>query len=157
MVKKENYKCGYSKCSFGGEVNVNEMVKHTNKNYHQSCLKEMLDKNEIRNLFYENINKTEPYANFTRILNRIVHELKIGSDFLLFALQYAIQNKYPLKHAAGLYYLINDDKAKDAFMKKNNREKIIKMKSEIVETESKKEISFSLNQEKQGWDCIFKE
>jgi hypothetical protein len=157
MKKFRIYKCNYTFCKHNKTVNSEEAIKHNSKYYHPECLRELSNKNLIRDLFYENINKTEIGAIFTKVINRIIHELNVPSDFLLFALKYAIYYKIALKHAMGLYYLINNDKIKKAYEKRKNKNIIKEIKKEQNETQqTEEEITFTIDTENKGWEEIIK-
>jgi hypothetical protein len=154
-VENKIYKCGYNQCKLGGEVTKDIAIKHGAKYYHEECLKEAQNKNEIRKLFFEYINPTEVATVLNRTINTLINTKNIPSDFLLYALKYVIKNKLILNHAGGLYYIINNDKIKDAYNKDSIRTKVEEIKKEVVNTNTSTEAQYKYNQEQQnGWDNI---
>lgn len=108
-------KCGYNKCLFDGEVTKEESIRVGNRYFHKDCLKQKQDKEEIRNLYLEKINPTEVVKVLNAVINKIIHDKRVDSDFLLYSLKYAIQHNYNLNTPMGLYYIINDKKIKESY------------------------------------------
>jgi len=61
------------------------------------------------------------------VIKNIVFTKGLGSDFLLFGLQYYIDHKLPLNYPQGLYYVIQNKQVLDAY----NKSKVKNMKSNI--------------------------
>lgn len=131
MNENKIYKCGYNQCKLGGKVTKEIAVKHGTKYYHSECLKEAQNKNEIRKLFFEQINPTEVATVLNRTINTIIDTKNVPSDFLLYALKYVINNKLILNHAGGLYYIINNDKIKNAYYKEKVGKEVKQIKTDI--------------------------
>jgi hypothetical protein len=154
-VENKIYKCGYNQCKLGGEVAKDIAVKHGAKYYHDDCLKEAQNKNEIRKLFFEHINPTEVATVLNRTINTIIDTKNVSSDFLLYALKYVIKNKLILNHAGGLYYVINNDKIKDSYNKESIKAKVEEIKKEAINTNNTNETQYKYNQETQNsWGNI---
>jgi hypothetical protein len=154
-IENKIYKCGYNQCKLGKEVTKDIAIKHGVKYYHKECLKEALNKNEIRKLFFEYINPTEVATVLNRTINNIIDIKNVSSDFLLYALKYVIKNKLILNHAGGLYYIINNDKIKESYNKELIKSKVEGIKKEAVNTDYSNETQYKFNQEQQnGWGNI---
>ncbi len=125
-------KCSYKQCKFGNEVDKEIAVKKGNRYYHKECLQEINNKEEIRRLFLENINQQEVVTSLNGVIKNLVDNKGISSEFLLFALRYVIKNKLQLNHAPGLFYIVNNEKIKQAYQKE---------KAELIAKEIKEEIN----------------
>lgn len=147
----KQYKCGYSRCSLGGKVNIDTMVTVGNKHYHPECYKEMNTRKQIIDIFYKRINKNE--VNYLReVVDDIIDNKGNSSEFLLYALCYAIRNKIGLHHTAGLYYIVKDDKIISSYKKmKDSQAQKIDMSN--VKTENETKFTANTNKDK-GWDSI---
>jgi len=155
IIENKIYKCGYNQCKLGGEVTKDIAIKHGAKYYHNECLKEALNKNEIRKLFFKHINPTEVATVLNRTINTLIDTKNVSSDFLLYALKYVIKNKLILNHAGGLYYIINNDKIKDSYNKELIKTKVEEIKKEVVSNNTNNETQYKFNQEQQnGWNNI---
>jgi hypothetical protein len=121
LFMNKEYKCTYTQCKLGNKVDKSMAVKKGTKYYHPECLKEAENKNMIRKLFLDNINETEVVAMLNRTINQIIDTKNISSDFLLYALNYVINNKLPLNHAGGLHYIINNQKIKESYEKEKSQ------------------------------------
>jgi len=149
---KTDYKCKYSKCPYGGVVSKDIAVKDGQNYYHPECFKEMNNRKQIIDIFYKYINKDEVGANLRRIVDLIIDSKKATSEFLLYALCYVIHHKIPLHHAAGLYYIINNDDIKQAYKKYKYKQM---PKVDISKTEKAKDVKFEVKQDKKNsWDKI---
>jgi hypothetical protein len=110
-------KCGYNHCLFDGEVDKEMAIKIGSRYYHKDCAKQKQDKEEIRKIYLEEVNSTEVVKVLNAVINNIIHIKKVDSGLLLYALKYAIQNKFTFHSPAGLYYIINNKNIKDNYYK----------------------------------------
>jgi len=152
-MEDKTYKCAYKQCKLGGKVNKSIAVKKGNRYYHSECLKEINNKEEIRELFLKHINPTEVISLLNRVINNIIENKKVSSDFLLFALKYVIKNKLSLNHATGMYYIINNNNIKKEYMKQKARE--INSKIKTTNVSANNEVKFTINIQTNSWDRIF--
>jgi hypothetical protein len=152
----KTFKCAYNQCKYNKEVNEDVAVKKGSRYYHLDCLKESQNKNEIRKLFLEKINATEVVSGLNRTINNIVDVKGISSEFLLYALRYVINNKLPLNHAAGLYYIINNSKIKDSYQKEKSKIVAKTINDNLIQDiKTEKEVSFKIKKDEDtGWDKI---
>jgi len=151
------FKCAYNQCKFNNEVSEEIAVKHKNRYYHVECLQEATNKNEVRQLFFEHINKTEVASSLNKTINMIIDEKNVASDLLLFAIKYVIRNKLPLNHASGLHYIINNTKMKEEYYKTKANELMKQTKNTTIENiKFQDEITFNSNVENNSWNKLFK-
>lgn len=127
--------CRYRNCLHENRVlGQDEGVMCGNLYYHTDCLKTKEEIKEIIVLFTERINPNPIYAQLQRVIDNIVFNKGIGSEFLLFGLRYYIDNKIPLNYPQGLYYVIQNKNMSESY----NKRKSTMMKSKIEIREEKK-------------------
>lgn len=123
-------KCSYSHCPHNHVISSDDYVTQNGKYYHRECRKELDTINEIKKVWYEQVdNDSKVFPHLTRTLNDIIYNKNISAEFVLFALK--DKAKY-IKHPGGLYYLIKDDRLKRKW------EQLVSMK--IVSSEEFKRI-----------------
>lgn len=134
MAKKKSsaaatVRCRYPKCSKLHESN--ELLKSeayspgTGRYYHPDCYHTMQTVNEIRDLFYKEINPMmtgQQIGMLVSTINNIVFGKHVDVDYLKFVVKYFINNKPgALKYPAGLHYVIQDKDAASAWEREKNR------------------------------------
>lgn len=128
-------KCRYSNCLHESrELNKEEAVKSNCFYYHSDCFKTKEDIKKIISLFRTHINPNPVYAQLQTVIKNIVFSRGLGSDFLLFGLEYYIEHKISLNYPQGLYYVVQNKNVIDAYRKA--RVKDIKKSIEITEETS---------------------
>lgn len=137
-------KCGYKYCKFDGEVSKKEGVKYKNRWHHKECAEERKNKEKIRKIYLEKIDKYANKAQLNKAIKQIIHDKKQNSSFVLFALNYAIENNIKLNNPFGLHWII-----KDKNIIKTYKEKILKKQEYEI-------INKILNQDEKGYETSFK-
>lgn len=118
MAKAKTYKCGFRHCQHEScEVSQDEAVKIKNRYYHEDCAEIYNNIEEIKRLYYEKISNTVVMPQLISVVNNIIFKKKVDSNYLLFALKYAINMKRKINYPQGLHYLIDDYKIKTAWQK----------------------------------------
>jgi hypothetical protein len=157
-MDNEIVKCGYKYCSHTNKDIVKSEAMQTGKStyYHLDCYKQNEEIKEIIDLFQKQIDPLVVFTQLRGVINNIVFDKCLGSEYLLFALKYAISNKINLKHAQGLHYIVGYKNIQDAYLKEKNKQQIEqKGRVEIIKTE---ELPFFFNPTKQkGFQDIIKE
>lgn len=135
------------------ELNKDDAIKVGNSYYHKSCYKTEQEIKEIIDLFVKNINPNPVFTTLRNVINQIVFQQNLGSEFLLFGLRYYIDHRIPLNYPQGLYYVIQNKTVQNEYAKKTRT--TVKTKVEIAENSNKK---FSYTPTKQvGFADIFGE
>jgi len=110
--------CKYKNCRHESrDIVEDEAVKSGDSYYHKDCSKEKDEIREIIDLFVKHVNPHPVYTQLQSIIKNIVITKNLGSNFLLFALKYYIQNKIPLNYPQGLYYVIQNKKVIESYSK----------------------------------------
>lgn len=106
-MAKKTVKCRYKYCRHdSNDIPREEAVQDGRSYFHPDCLKERNNKEEIVKLFLEKVNQNTPVPQLRKVINNIIHNKGINSDFLLFGLKYYISHKIKLNYPGGLYYVI---------------------------------------------------
>lgn len=141
MAKQNNTViCRFKHCVHESkEVAREDAVRVGNMYYHKDCARIKDNIALTMELFEKHINPNPVFVQLRAVINRIVFERNVDSDFLVFALKYYIENKIPLRYPQGLYYVVQNQEAKKAFDRKN-AEKFKNIKIDLTET--KEEVVF---------------
>lgn len=148
-------KCRYSRCSHSSkELPIEEAVLFGKGSYyHKDCFKQNDEIKQIIDTFKLYVDPMVVVMQLRSVINNIIFEKFIDSEYLLFAVKFAINNKINLKHAMGLHYIVGYKNIQEAYIK--SKKVTEPKKIEIIETE---ELPFYFNPTKQkGFQDIIKE
>lgn len=135
MAKTTMVKCRYTNCLHGSkELDKSEAVKSGTAYYHSDCLKTKEQMKQIEDLFIERVNPNVIISQLRSVIKNIAITRGLGSDFLLFGLQYYINHKITLNYPQGLYYVIQNKDVIAAYNKSKVKE--VKKTFEITEETS---------------------
>lgn len=130
-------KCRYSHCLHETKdiAEGEEVLVGKGTYYHKDCyeLKESIK--AIIDYYVENFDKDPIYAQLTKTINNIVFHKNKTPAFVLYALHYAKWAHIPLRHPAGIYYLIKDDKIITAWKSTVAKKKAAEEVKRLNETE----------------------
>lgn len=109
-----------------------------------------------KRLYFENISDTVVPALLVKTIQSIVIDKKVDSEYLVFAIKFAIATKIPIKHPFGLHYLVDNYKVKQAWKARKVKEEQKKLQSEPEKTKENKDVNFTFaNTKKEGFESIF--
>jgi hypothetical protein len=158
-VSQEKYfKCGFKHCIHESDVSQDEAVKVGNRYLHKDCAVISDNLAQIRDTYYEKVSKTVVMKQLVNTINNIVFVKNIDSGYLLFAINQALATNIPIKSPYGLHYLVDNQRIKEAWNKKNAQEIVAKMKDEAEHQVTKTEqVKFKyIAENNNGFDSIFK-
>lgn len=114
--------CRYSKCKHNSNINLdNEKYVYIKNNYyHEDCYKEKCDLQLLRDLWVNNISTTVVHSQLNKTLNQLM-ENGVSSDYLVFVLQYVLNNHCKLNYPAGFKYYVDNKNIRDAYVKRNQK------------------------------------
>lgn len=136
MKKNDIVKCRYSKCLHESqEMNKKDAIQEGNSYYHPDCFRTKEEIKEIIDLFAKYINPNPVYAQLHKVINTIVFDKGLGSEFLLFGLRYYITHKIPLNYPGGLYYVVQNKEVLRAYNKEKIKKEISANKDRIESQE----------------------
>lgn len=128
-------KCRYANCLHENkELDKNEAVKSGAAYYHSDCLRTKEQMKQIEDLFITRVNPNAIISQLRGVIKTLAITRGLGSDFLLFGLQYYIDHKIPLNYPQGLYYVVQNKDVIAAYNKLKSKE--IKKTVEIAEETS---------------------
>ena len=156
-MAEKTYKCGFKHCKHGGEISHNEAVKIGSRYMHEDCARTSDNITKIRDTYYEKISNTVVVKQLVSVINSLVITKNVDSEYLLFALNYALANKIPIKSPYGLHYIVDNQRIKDAWNKKKSQEIVAKMKVEAEhEVAPTEQVNFKyIATENNGFNDIF--
>lgn len=145
-------KCRYSKCEKLHDVKElpkdQAVVSGGNFYYHPDCYKVKTTIEQIRDIFYQNINPMmtgQQIGILVKTINNIVFDKGCDAEYLKFALEYFIAKKPGSLHQPyGLHYIIQDKTVKSEWDKRM-KEKLkvdIKSKAESLKVENTPDMDF---------------
>lgn len=154
MAKKVERVCRYKRCRHGGKINIetDKFVKDNGCYFHEDCYQERADMKLFRNLWSEHISDTVVYSQLNRTLNELLDIESITSDYLLFVLQYVIDNHCKLRYPGGFKYYVDKQEIKDAYKKK--RMKKIQKTDFVVKEDETDAPTFSIPKKPNGFSSI---
>lgn len=159
MSQEKSYKCGFKHCKHvTGDVMQSEAVKVGARYMHKDCSIIGDNISKIRDTYYEKVSKTVVMKQLVSVINNLVFTKNIDSGYLLFVINNALATNIPIKSPYGLHYLIDNQRIKDAWNKKNAQEIVAKMKGQAEQQTIKTEpVKFKfVADESSGFDSIFK-
>lgn len=122
MAKSSEHKCNYKGCTrpedtiLTGEGTV--IGRHY---YHTDCARKMECIKEVRTFYTENVSDTVVMSYLNKVINGIVYDKHVDPEFLLFALKFAVSHNQKIKAPAGLYYIIDNSRIKEAYSKEQQK------------------------------------
>ena len=148
--------CKYPNCKHGGKVNIEQevFVKEKGSFYHEDCYKDKVDLQLFRNIWVENISSTVVYSQLNQMLNQFISK-GISTKYLLFTLQYVIDNHLNLKYPAGFKYYIDYPKIKEAYQKSVQR-KIVSADFTVKDDGCDNAPKFSFKRKPSGFNSILR-
>lgn len=160
MAKQSNTrKCRYTHCLHTDtsiNLDTDEFVKEGSAYYHKDCFQTKCDIQLIKTLWHDHIDTLVVYAQLNNILNRLIFQDRISSDYIIFAIQYCIDNpdKIKLRYPPGLKYVLSNQRIKDAYKKKNL--KVVSKATFTATPSNDTEPTFSVPKKPSGFSSILR-
>lgn len=118
-------KCRWSHCKHGGEVSKEEAVHVGNMYYHKDCFQEKSNIDQIIELYKARVDPDPIIPALRKVINDLIFKKGFDSGYVLYALQYCMDNGWNLRYPAGMYYVVKNDSAKAAW---DNKKRIASKK-----------------------------
>lgn len=116
MPKEALHKCAWANCNHPSrDLNLWEGVQIGNRYYHEDCAHKAKGMIEIRNYYYENIDKAVVMKQLVAAIKNLILVKDVDPDFVVFTLKYAVKNQIPVKSPYSMAYFVTDAKFKDAW------------------------------------------
>ena len=143
MSKSKYVKCRYSHCKHEQRELLKEDAERSgNCYYHKDCYEEVKAIAECIDLYDKHFDTDPIWAQVRRTMNEILYKRGYDPLYLLFAMKYAVAHNQKINHPAGLFYLVKDQKIKQAWEVEKQRKHV---KNVVVDN---KETDFEYVQEK---------
>ena len=105
------YTCGYNHCLHKGEkVLEQDSVIIGNRRFHKDCAEVRRYIEEIKEVYYDDVDKRVNFAQLSCAINNIVFNKGVDPRYLLFALKYIISIKAKINSPYTLHYLPKNNK-----------------------------------------------
>ena len=152
MSQTKKVRCRYGKCLHEErELPAEDAIRIGNAYYHRDCYKLKEDIKMIIEYYANHIEKNPIYGQLNGIVNKLIFEQDISTDYLLFALKYSVtHNGIKIKHPPGLYYLVKDDDIKSAW----DYQQVLKQKKSVVVNNKDTTFNYSGKKKKGFADII---
>lgn len=158
MAKQSNMrKCRYTHCLHENtniNIDTDEYTKDGSAYYHKDCFQTKSDIQLIKTLWHDHIDSLVVYSQLNNILNRLIFQDNIPSDYVVFAVQYSIKNSNTIKlrYPPGLKYVLGNQRVKDAYKKKTT--KIVSNATFTATQNNDTEPKFSVPKKPSGFSSI---
>lgn len=110
-------KCRYKYCPYGGKVDKEEAVKDGNMYYHKQCWQEKKEKNNIRQTYKMLIDKDVDDALLNKVINDIIHNKGVNTDYLLYVIEYIANNNMEINTPMGLHFYVKNQTIYEQYQK----------------------------------------
>ena len=146
--------CKYINCKHNDKIHIDKepFIKDKYGFYHEDCYKEKTDLQLFRNLWCEKISSTVVMSELNSILRQLLSRQGVSVDYLLFVLDYVINNKYTLRYPGGFKYYVDNQDIKKAYEKKNR--KIVPPTEFVAIDKEDNAPKFSINKKPSGFNSI---
>lgn len=139
----EPCKCAYKHCVYGGKILENDAYVDVNgRLFHNECLMERDEIFKAVGFYVRNFNLKENRGIVTRVIQTLVYNKKLSTDFVMFMLTYIKDRNKPVNKPLDLYTYANDKAVRSAYYtykRKGEKQK---------EPEAKEDIKFTLPKKK---------
>ena len=129
-------KCRWKHCKYGGEVDKDKAVKVGIAYFHPECYAERQAIQKIIDVWHERVDAYPMESMLRKMVNDLVLKQNVNAEFLLFALNYCLDNGWNLRYPAGLKAVSKDDKARKAWDVRQERIIKKKMKEQTEQNDS---------------------
>lgn len=128
------YKCNFAHCQHESkELLDGEGVIVNKRHYHTDCAKIRENISMAVDLYRNCISNTAVISQVRKVINNIVIDKKVDSDYLIFALRHAITSNLEIKNPASLHYLVDNRRIKQLWEKQKKKEREKKVVTGIMQ------------------------
>lgn len=153
-------KCGYKYCKLGNQVDKEDGVKYKNRWHHVECLRERKNKEEIGLLYTKDVDEYVNKAMLNKSIKQVINDKKQDSEFVLYALKYAIKNDIELNNPFGLHWVVKDDKIVKSYKEDILKEKMYRTLDEIEKKSNRGEETdfiYKISKKNKNWNKVLPE
>ncbi len=147
--------CKYMRCKHADKINLecdHFVVDDNGMYFHEDCYQEKCDMALLRDMWAKNISPTVVYSQLNKVLYELLDLPTVTSGYLIFVLQYIIDNKCKLRYPNGFKYYVDRQEIKDAYKKKT--QPVITNKQFVATVVEKNDPVFSIPKKTSGFGSI---
>lgn len=133
--------CQYTHCK-NKEIADEDLIMYRGKPHHRQCYEDILNIRDIKQQYIDHISSTVVQKLLGKVVNDIIFTKKVPSDFFLYAIKFAINNKIKINSPMGLHYIVDNNQIKDAY-RKTQADKVRKEIVVNISYENKEEVIFT--------------
>lgn len=138
MAAEKRYKCAFKHCIHeSNELLPDQAVKIGNRYLHKDCAEIRQNIEKTRDIYYLRVSNTVVMSQLVKVIQHLVFNKKVDSGYLVFALTYALDNGMTIRSPYGLYYIVDNQRIKDAWSKKKAQETAEEIKSLMEDSKFK--------------------
>lgn len=156
MAKSDTRKCRYTNCLHESKdinLETDKFIKDGSSYYHEDCHHTKQNIQLIKTLWHDHIDGMVVYSQLMKILNQLIFHDKVSSDYLVFAIKYAINHDdIKLRYPPGIRYVIGNQRVKDAYTK--SLTKAISNTTFVAHEDESNAPKFSFNKKPTGFGSI---
>lgn len=158
MAKKDIKHCKYSHCLHKDkalDITQDDYMQKGRSYYHADCYRTLANIELIKSIWVQHISDTVVYSYLVKTLNQLIFDNNISSDYILFVIQYCINNNKNLRYPGGIKYFVDDKDIRDAYIKKYHKAPRVKMSEFKAESQSD-EPKFTISMKQSGFGSIIR-
>jgi hypothetical protein len=155
-MKEQIVKCGYKHCKCSTELLKDNAIKIGSRYFHPECSVEKNNKEQILNLYKKYYHSTESEMMINKVINQLVNDKNLESEYLVFALCKAIKNKTPLKNIFGLHYVVNNNEYIAEYKSMKIKEEVRNIDVTKAEISQSEIITYKIKNNLNWSDTLFK-
>jgi len=154
-------KCKYSHCKHKTKEipKGEEILVGKSSYYHQDCYEEIETIKNIIDTYVKKVDSHPIMSLLRKVINEIIYKHNVDANFLLFALNYCIDQGWNIRYPQGLYYVVKNKEANQKWKQMISSEyksRIKKMKNDMKDI-NEEENTFEYRMQKAvGFDDILR-
>ena len=153
----KTYKCGWSHCKIDNIIQEGDDFEIVGgKKYHKYCNFERENINKSIILFTEQINGQIVMSQLRSVINNLIFKQGFESDYVVFAIQYAIDHpEYKLTYPQGLHRICKDQKIIGLWKTQKANSLLQGQKVVIDQIDETEKIKYNSTQKKKSVSDLF--
>jgi len=153
----KTYKCGWSHCKMDNIIQEeDDFVVVGGKRYHKQCNCERENINKSITLFTEQVNDQIVMSQLRSVINNLIFKQGFESDYVVFAIQYAIDHpEYKLTYPQGLHRICKDQEIIGLWKTQKANSLLQGQKVVIDEIDKTEKIKYNSTQKERSVSALF--
>lgn len=147
--------CKYMRCKHGGKIQLEDekyIVSDSGLYFHEDCHQEKCDMALVRDMWVKHVSPTVVHSQLNKVLYELLDLPTVTSGYLVFVMQYIVDNQCKLRYPNGFKYYVDRQEIKDAYKKKN--QPIVTNRQFVATQVEKDDPVFSIPKKASGFGSI---